>query len=221
MKCPDCNMEQEEDFKVCPICAREIPDIEPGAYWAHPRGKSRSDSEIVYVDKVGNLRPIKNSKTYQVEDWKMIQKITTLDLSKDFSDDTRKKAIDLKDNLEIRKVFWLEWIDRNSDVLDVGTGFVYRLGFECFTLMSSCGRVVPHYQRMVSQDHNIRDTVGEPIAFKDWDVGIFDTWEKLYPKLFPIMEKVIRDRWFRRDGTWGNKERYRTDITIYKELSKK
>jgi hypothetical protein len=215
-------MEQEEGFKVCPICGRKIPDIEPGPYWAYPKDRSKSDLKVVYVDKVGCLHPIENTTTYLAENWNFIQKITSPDLSKDFNEEIKKKAIELKDNLEIRKVFWLEWIDRNSDVLDVGTGFIYRLGFECFTLMKSCGRVVPHYQRMASQDHNIRDTVGDPIAFKDWDVGIFDIWEKLYPKLFPVMERVIRDRWFRRDGTWnGNEARYRTDITIFKGLSKK
>ena len=197
------------------------PKFKDGWWWATRKGARAEGihairvSDNCWVDQVGSF-----DRTL-IDMWEVLEKIVMPQVCRDFNG-LKDKAKDMQEAFPGRHGVWENWIERNQDVLEVGRGFIYRLGFECFILESHRKRVVPHYQRMASDNHAERGSTGPLIPFPEWDVGLIDTWEKMFPRMFPIMERVIRDRWFRRDGIWdGSEARYQTDITIFKGLGGK
>jgi hypothetical protein len=189
-----------------------------GYWWALKKGDPEARIEPVRIQDDMWIALVGKKELCMAEDWELIERIVPPEKMQMhvFDEELRKQAAEMKDDFSVRQALWLEWIDRNADVLEVGRGFMYRIGFDSFRLEKAFGRIQPCYQRMASGDHSIKDSAGELVPFPEWDVGITDTWEKMFPKMFPVMQKVLKDRYLRRDGMWNGKDaRYRTDFKIY------
>lgn len=202
----------------------KVIEMEDGYWWALKRGDPDARLQPVKVDDEMWIEVIGEYQRSMVDDWELVERIAAPEKVQMhmFDEELRRKAAEMKDDFNARYSLWLEWIARNQDVLDVGRGFVYRIGFDSFRIEKAFGRMQPHYQLMASGDHAIRDTGGKLIPFAEWDVGLIDIWEKMFPKMMPVMERVLRDRWFRRDGIWdGSEARYHTDFKIFQGIGGK
>jgi len=168
-----------------------------GYWWAAKDGK------LVPVQvKNGSVLQLGDPEPTAKDEWKLVKLIEAPGSEHDFLPEVRQRAVEIMEHQEGRMAMWFQWCERNQDILKVGKGFCWRIGFDSFEVGCYYGRYFPAYQQMASSDHQMKEKVGEPTPIQQWDVGTLDTWEKMYPRLKPHLETLVRSRWFRRDGIW-------------------